>query len=112
MKPGPFTYHDPTTVAETIDLLGRFEGAKLLAGGQSLMPMLNYRYALPEHVVDLNRVVGLDKLSDTTGPDGNNGIMIGAMVRQRTLERSDLLAHRCPLLLEALAHVGHFQTRN
>ena len=58
MKPPPFQYHDPKTVAEAVGLLGRLENAKLLAGGQSLMPMLNMRFVLPDHVIDLNRVRG------------------------------------------------------
>ena len=58
MKPPPFSYHDPKTVAETIELLGRLENAKLLAGGQSLMPMLNMRFVLPDHIIDLNSVAG------------------------------------------------------
>ena len=56
MKPPPFSYHDPGTVAEAVGLLTRLENAKLLAGGQSLMPMLNMRYVLPDHVIDLNRI--------------------------------------------------------
>src|SRR5215471_13549718 len=59
MKPPPFSYHDPATVADAVGLLSRLENAKLLAGGQSLMPMLNMRYVLPDHVIDLNRVEGL-----------------------------------------------------
>ena len=56
MKPPPFSYHDPRTVAETVGLLSRLENAKLLAGGQSLMPMLNFRFVQPDHIIDLNRV--------------------------------------------------------
>ncbi len=59
MKPPPFSYHDPRTVADTVGLLGRLENAKLLAGGQSLMPMLNFRFVQPDHIIDLNRVEGL-----------------------------------------------------
>ena len=59
MKPPPFHYHDPTTLAEAVSLLGTLENAKLLAGGQSLMPMLNMRFVLPDHVIDLNRVDSL-----------------------------------------------------
>ena len=59
MKPPPFRYHDPSTVGEAVELLGRLENAKLLAGGQSLMPMLNFRYVQPDHIIDLNRVEGL-----------------------------------------------------
>ena len=59
MKPPPFQYHDPKTLAEAVGLLGSLDNAKLLAGGQSLMPMLNFRFVLPDHIVDLNRVDGL-----------------------------------------------------
>ena len=55
MKPPPFNYHDPKTVAEVVGLLATLENAKLLAGGQSLMPMLNFRYVQPDHIIDLNR---------------------------------------------------------
>ena len=58
MKPPPFQYHDPKTVAEAVGLLGTLDNAKLLAGGQSLMPMLNMRFVLPDHVIDLNLVEG------------------------------------------------------
>ena len=58
MKPPPFQYHDPKTLAEAVGLLGTLDNAKLLAGGQSLMPMLNMRFVLPDHVIDLNRVEG------------------------------------------------------
>jgi len=107
MKPPPFEYHDPRTEAEVVGLLARLDNAKLLAGGQSLMPMLNMRYVLPDHVVDLNRVEGLSYIREAGG-----ALEIGAMTRQRDLEFSDLVRRRCPLMHEALAHVGHRQTRN
>jgi carbon-monoxide dehydrogenase medium subunit len=107
MKPPPFAYHDPETVADVIGLLGKLENVRLLAGGQSLMPMLNMRYVLPDHLIDLNRVEGLSWLRETGG-----ALEIGAMTRQRDLECSDLVRKRCPLMHEALAHVGHRQTRN
>ena len=107
MKPPPFAYHDPETVADVIGLLGKLENVRLLAGGQSLMPMLNMRYVLPDHLIDLNRVEGLSWLRETGG-----ALEIGAMTRQRALECSDLVRKRCPLMHEALAHVGHRQTRN
>ena len=107
MKPPPFSYHDPGTVAEAVGLLSRLENAKLLAGGQSLMPMLNMRYVLPDHVIDLNKVKGLDYIRE----DGAN-LVIGAMTRQRDVEFSELVAKRCPLLREAIRQVGHRQTRN
>jgi carbon-monoxide dehydrogenase medium subunit len=107
MKPPPFSYHDPRTVADTVGLLGSLENAKLLAGGQSLMPMLNMRYVLPDHVIDLNRVDGLSYIREANG-----AIEIGAMTRQRDIEFSDLVRERCPLMHEAIRQVGHRQTRN
>ena len=107
MKPPPFSYHDPRTVADVVGLLGRLENAKLLAGGQSLMPMLNMRFVLPDHVVDLNRVDGLSFIRETA-----DALEIGGMTRQRDLEFSDLVQRRCPLMHEAIRLVGHRQTRN
>jgi carbon-monoxide dehydrogenase medium subunit len=107
MKPAPFTYHDPRTLAEAVALIGRLENAKPLAGGQSLMPMLNMRYAMVDHLIDLNRVTELSYVRTDV-----DRLTIGAMTRQRTLEKSSEVAERFPLLREALALVGHFQTRN
>lgn len=107
MKPPPFKYHDPETVADVTALLGRLENARLLAGGQSLMPMLNMRLVLPDHVIDLNRVAGVAYIRE-----GNGGLEIGAMTRQRDLEFSDVVRAQCPLMHEAIAQVGHRQTRN
>ena len=64
MKPPPFSYHDPKTVGEAVGLLGSLENAKLLAGGQSLMPMLNFRFVQPDHIIDLNRVEGLSYIRE------------------------------------------------
>lgn len=108
MKPPPFAYHDPRTVEDAIALLSRLENARPLAGGQSLLPMLNMRYAQPDHVVDLNRVAGLAGISEE--PDGT--LVVGAMTRQRVIERSDVIARRLPIMAEALREVGHLQTRN
>jgi aerobic carbon-monoxide dehydrogenase medium subunit len=107
MKPPPFTYHDPRTLADALRLLGSLDNAKLLAGGQSLAPMLNFRYVLPDHLIDLNRV---DELSGIR-VEGRR-IRVGAMTRQRALEKDEALAKLCPIVREALAEVGHFQTRN
>ncbi len=107
MKPAPFAYHDPSTVDELMGLLAERENARLLAGGQSLMPMLNMRYAMPDHLIDLNGVGALAGVADSA-----EGIEIGAMTRQRDLLGSRPAAGRFPILAEALAHVGHFQTRN
>ena len=107
MKSPQFTYHRPQSVADATALLGRLENAKVLAGGQSLMPMLNMRYALPDHVVDINRIPELTGISI----EGTR-VRIGAMTRQRDIERSDALAARAPIFREALQHVGHIQTRS
>jgi len=107
MKPPPFRYHDPETVADVVGLLGRLDNAKLLARGQSLMPMLSMRYVLPDDVIDLNRVRGLAYLREAGG-----ALEIGAMTRQRDIEFSGLVRTRCPLLHEAILQVGHRQTRN
>ena len=107
MKPAPFTYHDPRTVSEAAGMLGSLENARVLAGGQSLMPMMNFRYAMPDHLVDLNRVEELSyiRLDDST-------LRIGAMTRQRDLEHAVEIGEHCPVLRESLRHVGHRQTRN
>jgi carbon-monoxide dehydrogenase medium subunit len=107
MKPPPFQYHDPRTLAEALTLLDRLENAKLLAGGQSLMPMLNMRLVLPDHVIDLNRVEGLSYIKEVDG-----ALEIGAMTRQYEVEFSEVVQRRCPLLHRAILHVGHRQTRN
>src|SRR5213082_2318448 len=106
MKPPPFQYHDPKTLTEAVALLGTLDNAKLLAGGQSLMPMLNMRFVLPDHVIDLNLVEGLSYIRENNG-----AIEIGAMTRQRDLEFSDVLRAQFPIMHEALLQVGHRQTR-
>jgi carbon-monoxide dehydrogenase medium subunit len=107
MKPPPFSYHDPRSVADAVGLLSRLENAKLLAGGQSLMPMLNMRYVLPDHVIDLNKIEALSYLRESNGT-----LEVGAMTRQRDLEFSDVVKARFPLIHEAILNVGHRQTRN
>ncbi len=107
MKPPVFSYHDPRTTADVVALLANLDNAKLLAGGQSLMPMLNMRYLLPDHVIDLNRVDGLSYIRENGA-----ALEIGAMTRQRDIELSDVVRKRCPLMHEAIAQVGHRQTRN
>jgi carbon-monoxide dehydrogenase medium subunit len=107
MKPPPFVYHDPTTVDEAADLLGRLDNALPLAGGQSLMPMLNFRVVAPDHLIDLNRIEALSYI----GIDNGTG-RFGAMTRQRDLEFSPDVARVFPIIQEALKQVGHRQTRN
>lgn len=107
MKPPPFTYHDPRSVPDALKLLASLDNAKVLAGGQSLMPMLNMRLVLPDHVVDINEIGGLAGIEIR-----GNDLFIGAMTRQRDLEFSPVVKEHCPLLHEALTNVGHRQTRN
>jgi len=107
LKPPPFAYFSPTRIEEVLRLLETLENVKLLAGGQSLMPMLNLRFVLPDQIIDLN---GIDELAFIR--EQENKIIIGAMTRQRSMERSELLARKLPLVAKALRHVGHIQTRN
>ena len=107
MKPPPFKYHKPGSLEEGLALMGELENANILAGGQSLMPMLNMRFVLPDHLVDLN---GLEELSYIR-QDGAT-IEIGAMARQRDIEFAEVIAEQYPLISEAIRHVGHRQTRN
>jgi carbon-monoxide dehydrogenase medium subunit len=108
MKPVRFEYHAPATVEEAVDALARYGGeAKLLAGGQSLMPLLNFRLSRPAALVDLNAVPSLAYVRE----DGDT-LRIGAMTRQRTLEFSPVVRRRLPLLAEATALVGHLPIRS
>lgn len=107
MKPPPFTYHDPKTVPEALELLATLENTRLLAGGQSLMPMLNFRYVQPDHIIDLNLIDGLAGIEDK-----GDALYIGGMTRQRDIEYADVVQKRCPLMYEAILNVGHRQTRN
>ncbi len=108
MKPPAFEYVAAGSVEEAIGELQRHgDGAKLLAGGQSLIPMLNMRLAAPARLVDLGRVAGLAGIAERDG-----GVAIGAMTRQRAVERSPLVAARVPLLAEAIGWVGHVAIRS
>ena len=108
MKPAKFDYYAPTTRDEALELLGQHGyDAKVLAGGQSLMPMMNLRLARPAVVVDINRVEGLSGISSDDG-----GTTIGAMARQRQIERSAEVAERFPVISAAIPHIAHFQIRN
>jgi CO/xanthine dehydrogenase FAD-binding subunit len=107
VKPPPFEYFEPTSVEEAVALLAEHgEEAKLLAGGQSLVPLLAFRLLRPACLVDLNRIGGLAAIEERDG-----GLAIGAMTRQRTLERSALVRARAPLLHEAARLIGHPQIR-
>jgi CO/xanthine dehydrogenase FAD-binding subunit len=108
VKPPSFEYFAPRSPEETVDLLGRHGGdARLLAGGQSLVPLMNLRLAQPEVLIDLNHVAGLDGVETRDG-----GLEVGAMTRQADLATSPLAAERCPLLVEAARLIGHRPIRN
>lgn len=107
MKPPPFEYVRPSSLDEATELLAAEENAKVLAGGQSLMAMLNLRYVFPDVLVDINRISELAGISA-----GGGTLRIGAMTRQRAMERDPKLLAAAPIFVEALTHVGHVQTRN
>jgi aerobic carbon-monoxide dehydrogenase medium subunit len=108
VKPPPFDYSAPRSVAEALGLLRQApEEVSVLAGGQSLVPVLNMRLAQPRALVDLNRVEGLDGIETT--PDGR--VRFGSMVRQRRLESEPLVRDRLPLLTEAADHIAHLAIR-
>ena len=109
MKPAKFEYFAPTSLAEALELLEEHgDDAKVLAGGQSLMPMLNMRLARPAVIVDINRIPDLDYISSTR--DG--GLAIGALTRLRSVEKSAVVEERFPVLAAAMPSIGHFQIRN
>ena len=108
MKPPKFDYYDPSTVEEALELLGQYgDDAKILAGGQSLVPLLNFRLARPEVLVDINRVQDLDYVRESNGK-----LAIGAMTRQRTLEISETVRSKCGVLADTTELIGHPQIRN
>jgi carbon-monoxide dehydrogenase medium subunit len=107
VKPPIFEHHLPATLQEALRALMELDNARVIAGGQSLMPMLNFRIAQPDHLIDLNTVAGLVHIREDDGE-----IAIGAMTAQREIEFSPLVARRLPLLAQAILSVGHRQTRN
>lgn len=108
MKPAPFDWHAPATLAEALALKAHHgDAARFLAGGQSLVPAMNFRVSQPAMLVDLNRVAGLDGIAW----DADGTLSIGAMTRYRSIERDAAIAARQPLLIEALAEVAHPQIR-
>jgi carbon-monoxide dehydrogenase medium subunit len=106
MKLAPFRYAAPTSVAEAVALLGSCD-AKVLSGGQSLMPILAFRLAAPELIVDLKHVQGLDRITID-----ERGVTLGAKVRWHDIETDARLPTAHPLLAEAIMHVAHYQIRN
>jgi carbon-monoxide dehydrogenase medium subunit len=109
MKPPPFEYAAPSSIEEALELMAAEpDAASLLAGGQSLVPVLNMRMAQPALIVDLNRVEGLDRIETT--PEGR--VRIGAMVRQRRLETDATVRERLPLMPRAARHIAHIPIRS
>ena len=107
MKTPPFEYHAPGTVEDVLALLAEHgDEAKVLAGGQSLVPMLAMRLARPTHLVDLNGVGGLSGIGERDG-----AVTFGALTREREAESSSLVAERVPLMAEALPLIGHVSIR-
>ena len=108
MKPPPFVYECPTAVSEAVALLAQHGAeARPLAGGQSLVPLLNFRLARPAVLVDLNRIAALSHVAVEDGT-----LCIGAMARQATVEVDPGAARGWPLLTEAIGHIAHPQIRN
>lgn len=109
MKPASFRYFAPDSIEAALELATQHGiEAKWLAGGQSLVPAMNFRLVEPAALIDLNQLQALSYVRET--PDG--GLRIGAMTRQRAVERDPLVARACPLLAEAMPHVAHPQIRN
>ncbi|TFV55142.1 carbon monoxide dehydrogenase [Mycobacterium sp. PS03-16] len=107
MKPAAFTYHRPASVAEALDLLAAHPDAKLLAGGQSLLTLMNLRLARPSVIVDIGRLTELTRIFDDT-----DDLLLGALVTHRAVEVDPLVAARTPLLADAARHIGHIGIRN
>ncbi len=108
MLPGSFEYHRPDSLEQALSLLAEHgDGAKVLAGGQSLIPIMKLRLASPGHLVDLNRIPGLDTLAEEGG-----SLTVGPLVRHKTLERSDLLRDRYPLISSAAPQISDPIVRN
>ena len=109
MKPSPFKYERPESIEETLELLSTSDGdVKILAGGQSLVPAMNFRIMQPSVLIDLNRVDGLDYLEETE----EGGLRIGAMARQAAVEKHPKVAAIAPLLSQAMPLIAHPQIRN
>jgi carbon-monoxide dehydrogenase medium subunit len=108
MIPAAFEYHRPSTLQDAVALLGRLgDGAKVLAGGQSLIPLMKLRLASPRHVVDLNRIDGLSTIAEQNGT-----LVIGALVRESELEASELVRRRLPILADACRVIADPLVRN
>ena len=113
MKPRPFDYLRPDTVEEALALLAEYgDDARVLAGGQSLVPMLNLRIVEADALIDISRIAALDLIREVRDKELGQSIEIGAAVTQNKLLAWPQLSEKLPLVAAALPHVGHFQTRN
>ena len=113
MKPAPFEYHAPASAKEAVELLAELgDGAKLIAGGQSLVPLLALRLAAFEHLIDLRKVSSLRGMEDRAGAGAARAVWVGAGTTEAAIGRSRLVAARVPLLARATPLIGHFQIRN
>jgi len=112
MKPSRFNYERPESLTEALELLNIASAkgleARIMAGGQSLIPMMNYRIVKPDLVIDISRLLELDRIQ--TGASG--GLVAGALSRHSTMERSDLVAQHFPVVRETIQHVAHLAVRN
>src|SRR5215213_10694075 len=108
MKPAPFEYYAPDSIEQALNFMSQYAGeAKILAGGQSLVPAMNFRIVQPSVLIDLNRVAGLGQVREEAST-----LRIGAMTRERELEFNPLISKWAPLLVEAAPHIAHPQIRN
>src|SRR5262245_23322708 len=108
MIPAAFEYHRPSTLQEAVTLLGRLGAdAKVLAGGQSLIPLMKLRLASPRHVVDVNRILGLGTIAEKDG-----AVVIGALVRESELDASEVVRRRTPILADACRVIADPLVRN
>ena len=108
MKPAPFDYLFAKNTREALSFLKEHgDSAKILAGGQSLMPLINMRLSRPAYIIDINKIAELSYIKE-----GEGTLKIGSLTRHRELETSQLVKSRCPILSEAIRHIGHIQIRN
>ena len=108
MKPATFSYTRADSVAEAVKILAEAgDGARILAGGQSLVPLLNLRFSFPELLVDINHIPDLDYIREAEG-----SVRVGALVRQSQLGNAAVIRDQVPMVASAIPHIGHFVTRN
>ncbi|MGE6612629.1 FAD binding domain-containing protein [Peribacillus sp. NPDC076916] len=108
IKPAKFNYLRPSSLEEAVHYLSEYgEDAKILSGGQSLIPLLNMRLSTPKYLIDIGRAEGLSYIQEE-----GESLVIGALTKHREIEKSELVKEKCPLLSEAIRWVGHEQIRN